>query len=523
MSERRNTTAHLPKMEILFYSLVWIVHSLLALYIAWNSSVKFRLHLFLEPSKFINGLQQDGTDSEWSLYSKSLSRILITSISHTGTFSIYIYVIDDRIQHFFSHSKILFQKQANFSTTCTITVSILAALMAILAYYCRKELIFWLIIITFMVKINLIIHFNDSIDVHYREFNYYLYSAIKILNFCIHLSRNKDTNITSSLLYRYAQYLFYPPYAIILIVLFNDFDTQMTEIEKGYSKSTNYRDLLQRLVRIILWFIVFEAILHVIHVHAIFATSPIQFNNLSEYEIASIAYINGKLFYMKYLLIFGIPSWFASIDGMKPPAGPVCISRISKYSQMWRSFDRGLYLFLKHQVYIPIVSDPSSKLFTLRRFVAMITVFLFVLAWHGTSSNYICWVLLNALEICIEWLGSAICATTFYNKLREFLGPRGERRLIAIAMLSTVVPGIFGVFFFLSRQKIGMIIFERLFLNLVLAPEYAILNLSQRSFRLAAMALHFLFLGYCYNHVCLELEKYFTSKSLEEKAKQKEL
>lgn len=70
--------------------------------------------------------------------------------------------------------------------------------------------------------------------------------------------------------------------------------------------------------------------------------------------VASVSYVNGKLFYMKYLLIFGIPSWFALADGMKPPAGPICISRISKYSQTWRSFDRGLYVFLKKQVLIQL-------------------------------------------------------------------------------------------------------------------------------------------------------------------------
>lgn len=74
-------------------------------------------------------------------------------------------------------------------------------------------------------------------------------------------------------------------------------------------------------------------------------------------EVASVAYVNGKLFYMKYLLIFGIPSWFALADGMRPPQGPICISRISKYSRMWRTFDSGLYQFLKNQVRnFPIVS-----------------------------------------------------------------------------------------------------------------------------------------------------------------------
>uniref|UniRef100_A0A914RCM3 Secreted protein n=1 Tax=Parascaris equorum TaxID=6256 RepID=A0A914RCM3_PAREQ len=56
------------------------------------------------------------------------------------------------------------------------------------------------------------------------------------------------------------------------------------------------------------------------------------------------------MFFWKYVIIFGVPSWFALVDGMTPPKPPICISRVSRYSRMWRYFDRGLYQFLKIQV-----------------------------------------------------------------------------------------------------------------------------------------------------------------------------
>lgn len=58
----------------------------------------------------------------------------------------------------------------------------------------------------------------------------------------------------------------------------------------------------------------------------------------------------GQFFHIKYVIIFGVPRLFATIDGMRPPGPPICISRVSKYSQMWRYFDHGLYEFLKNQV-----------------------------------------------------------------------------------------------------------------------------------------------------------------------------
>ncbi|VDL68473.1 unnamed protein product [Nippostrongylus brasiliensis] len=56
------------------------------------------------------------------------------------------------------------------------------------------------------------------------------------------------------------------------------------------------------------------------------------------------------MFFLKYVVLFGFPALFAYIDGMRPPAPPICISRVSLYSRMWRHFDVGLYQFLKNQV-----------------------------------------------------------------------------------------------------------------------------------------------------------------------------
>uniref|UniRef100_A0A915PJ52 Protein-cysteine N-palmitoyltransferase Rasp n=1 Tax=Setaria digitata TaxID=48799 RepID=A0A915PJ52_9BILA len=514
MLGRRSMVARLPAIEITFYSLVWIAHSVAAFYIAWSVSSNFRIKLSLKASEYLNGFEKDSADFEWACYSRSLGRILLINLSHMVLFKMCPLLLPKQLSKclllvFWIAAEIFFT-----STTCVMTVFTLAVVMSIIANYWRNELVSWCTLIIFMVKINSIVYFSKIEDVYYREFNYYLYSVVKILNFCIYLSRTKDANITLSLLFRYAQYIFYPPYAIVLIVLFNDFDAEMTEIESGRSKCMNYRPLMLRLVRIIVWFIAFETILHFIYVHALLRISPVLFSALNEYELASVAYINGKLFYMKYLLIFGIPSWFASVDGMKPPAGPICISRISKYSQMWRTFDRGLYVFLKKQVYMPLSGDLSSKYFALRRFAGLITVFLFVLVWHGTSSNYLYWVLLNTLEICMEWFGGAVSETALYSKVQNSLGPRGERRFIAVSMIATVIPGVFGVFFFLSQKEIGIIFFKRLCINSLDGILRMTLHLPGRSLKYYAIGMHFLAIGYCFNHVCLELEKYFAAKEV---------
>ncbi len=90
-------------------------------------------------------------------------------------------------------------------------------------------------------------------------------------------------------------------------------------------------------------------------------STPSLLFGLNNYEIASIAYVAGQLFHLKYTLIFGLPAFFAELDGLQPPGPPICISRVSKYSQMWRHFDRGLYAFLKQQVYLPLMGEALTN------------------------------------------------------------------------------------------------------------------------------------------------------------------
>ena len=44
----------------------------------------------------------------------------------------------------------------------------------------------------------------------------------------------------------------------------------------------------------------------------------------------------GDFFATKYMLIYGLPSALAGLDGIDAPGAPKCTARIHLYSQMWR-------------------------------------------------------------------------------------------------------------------------------------------------------------------------------------------
>uniref|UniRef100_A0A1I7WMQ8 MBOAT_2 domain-containing protein n=1 Tax=Heterorhabditis bacteriophora TaxID=37862 RepID=A0A1I7WMQ8_HETBA len=189
-----------------------------------------------------------------------------------------------------------------------------------------------------------------------------------------------------------------------------------------------------------------------------------------------------------------------------PPPAPICISRVSRYSRMWRHFDAGLYQFLKNQVYIPLMRPTLPPILSAARSAAtLIAVFGVVLAWHGSRTHYVCWVSLSACELIIEWIGKSIWISSHFQKLRIMIGERNTRRIISLCMLFTVIPGIFGVFFFLGQDGIGSTIFNEVLLSGI--HELSKGNVSIAGTNSGSVLTHLLILGYFFNNVCLDFEQ----------------
>ncbi|KAI1697794.1 MBOAT, membrane-bound o-acyltransferase family domain-containing protein [Ditylenchus destructor] len=402
--------------------------------------------------------------------------------------------------------------------SCILLIAAHVILTTGITFYLRHQAFAWVSCLVFVLKAGDWAPFSKNPSSYYREFNVYLYTSVQILNFCIYLSKRRKSGEIKSfdfrLILNYLEYLLYPMYSTVLIVLFEDFQSQMDSLRSKIAQGNSpiipsVRCILWQSIRLVFWFVFLECFLHLCGVNAYFNSPFTMLSGLHNYEKASIAYVAGQFFHVKYVFIFGLPRMFALIDGLTPPGPAICISRVSKYSQMWRYFDQGLYQFLKNQVYIPLMKSPDSNsertvFFILRRFGAMIAVFLFVLTWHGLSSNYFYWVCLSALELCIERLGrELIQQRSWWQKIKDQIGRANELRLTAIAMNATVIPGIFGVFFFLGKTGIGDHIFQRVLMD---GAKKMMSPWTIQWFDEGFVMLHLLSLGYCFNHVCLYLE-----------------
>ena len=57
-----------------------------------------------------------------------------------------------------------------------------------------------------------------------------------------------------------------------------------------------------------------------------------------------------KLIIGRYYLFYGVSILAAQVDGVDTPPPPKCTSLVYLYSDMWRSFDVGLYNYIHREI-----------------------------------------------------------------------------------------------------------------------------------------------------------------------------
>uniref|UniRef100_A0A183BXZ5 Protein-cysteine N-palmitoyltransferase HHAT-like protein n=1 Tax=Globodera pallida TaxID=36090 RepID=A0A183BXZ5_GLOPA len=461
--------------ELGIYFVVWISHSILAFLLATKASwnVGHWLDHWLEPSSYSSALSMDNSDVELKLFRRSLPNALGAFVINSAVFRLVLQLPLSKNGRSLLLIPFWFALNAYLASVQSVLLAIFctfAVLSITLLTGC--QLFAWAIAILAISKVSEWAPFSTDPSKYYREFNLYLYSAIKAINLSIFMLRNRSAvRFGRELAMEFLEYLLYPPFSTALIVLFEDFQRQFRRLNVKIER-LQIRSVIWRAFRLFFWLFVLDFLLHVSRVNAFFNSPFTLLEHLGHYEVASIAYVVGHLFHLKYFLIFGLPSLFASIDGFQPPGPPICIARVAKYSQMWRYFDRGLYHFLREQLYIPLMGlltfvtplqrQNGTKLASvLRHFVPMCAVFAFVLIWHGLSSNYCCWVCLSATALSIERIGRIVpFRRNFLGRICPKCSEATFVRLKAAWMLFTVIPGIFGVFFFLGLNGVGAFIFR---------------------------------------------------------------
>uniref|UniRef100_A0A183T3V7 Lysophospholipid acyltransferase 7 n=1 Tax=Schistocephalus solidus TaxID=70667 RepID=A0A183T3V7_SCHSO len=216
------------------------------------------------------------------------------------------------------------------------------------------------------------------------------------------------------------------------------------EITPGFKGSLTPRPLCARSLglraaRLLLWFFVWEATLHIVYPNVVLflATQPAAdvspppsvvgssvpgrfhaspYLETDRAALGGAVYLIGLQFFFAYMQLYGWPGLLSDVQvyllarrrssvaspvfNCLVPDGPPCPTHVFLFSEMWRRFDRGLYNFLKWYIYLPWLKPkepavrkksvspatlPYHPVSLVQRLQGGLLCFLFVLVFHSCN------------------------------------------------------------------------------------------------------------------------------------------
>ena len=217
------------------------------------------------------------------------------------------------------------------------------------------------------------------------------------------------------------------------------------------------KNFLMQVVRYTFWLLIGHLMLHFFYQSSIRYDMDI-LKSLGLWTLAGVGLSVGGFFNLKYVIFYGWPRPFVVEDGIdKAPLHPKCIYRIHRYTEMWRYFDNGLYLFLRKYIYQPIIGqEGQGTKGVLRKVFGATLTFTFIYLWHGISNHVMLWSIFNYLAVMTEMFATSLGKYAPYETLeKRFLSPQGQRRFHAALGAPLFVGSVLANFYFFMGSNVG--------------------------------------------------------------------
>jgi hypothetical protein len=473
----------LSDYEISFYIASWCFGVILVLYNLYRACLAYSKDLYMVDMvptwwKINQSLgRQDVSDHEWMTWKRASQ--------HVGFLVVVQIVISQVIKRSHSHRPLLLSFAVSYSVIVSMYLLgvyptlylFLQIIIIFLASFTNSALFVWFCAISYVLAqnyypLNII---NKKLFPTYDSQMYesYLTSVTSawINARCVSYSLDRiwgDVSSDESAVTSFAKltsYCFYLPTGVMgpLITYKKYHDSlwaAVRPLDRGWLRSA----LLQSF-RYLLWFCVTDISLYFFYQQSL-ALHPNIVNSLNLWALCGMGYFLGQFFHLKYVVMYGWSSHLARLDDVDAPPHPKCIGRIHLYSDMWRYFDNGLYIFIQKYLYLPLLSKmPGEGLAA--KLVASIICFSFIYVWHGTMEFVFIWSCLNFVGITCEAFAKAIGNTQRFKSLENsFLSPRGKRRFYAAVATPLFIMSALSNFYFFAGIEVGNIFARRVLLEM---------------------------------------------------------
>lgn len=464
-------SAPLPRAEIFVYWVLSFGSHLYSFYHLYKFSRDHKAGLerdFQLENGLLKGFKRDPSDFEWSFWTEWAKRSLLWSlIGHC--------VVSRLVHVFFPKLRQPALTVYGLGAACSalgikgVSVLLLHLGLSFTVALLRNPALSWAC--NLLVLSTLYIQPIQDIQRgwYQTEDEYYLLlfsvavCGLRLISFSLEYCWNPaDCDGVVQLFWLFSYTFYHPFFYNGPIITYRDYTDQMQRLTELDNKELGLGYLVLRLGRIIVWWCIAECMIHVMYMHSI-QSNETYIEILPSWALGGLALALVQFFYVKYLVLFGLPCMLATLDGLIPPRLPRCVSIMYSFTGMWRHFDEGLYRWLIRYIYVPLGGSRHGPLY---KIFSTGLAFAFVCLWHGGHDYLQYWALMNWAGVLLEnGLQSFFASSCINSIVEQNLSLVMKRRCFALLSAFSTAMLILSNLVFLGGTHVGRIFWKRVFVQ----------------------------------------------------------
>ncbi|XP_028323680.1 protein-cysteine N-palmitoyltransferase HHAT isoform X1 [Gouania willdenowi] len=472
MTKPKSSLAPLPRTEILVYWVLSFGSHLYSFYQLHQFSKEHKVGLerdFHLEEGLLQGYHRDSSDFEWSFWTEWAKKSLLGTLLGHGVISRLTNVYYPKLQ---VPALTLYGFLAAYSVLGIKGVCVLLVHLSVSfsVAQLRKPKLTWTCNLLLLSTIYVQPIQNIQRDWYETEEEYYLLlfsvavCGLRFISFSLeHCWSPLDGGAPVQLFWLFSYTFYHPFFYNGPIVLFKDYTEQMQRLTSNTSSMASaVCHMVLTSGRIVVWWFIAECMIHLMYMHSI-QSNETYIEILPPWALGGLALALVQFFYVKYLVLFGLPSMLASLDKLVPPKLPRCVSVMCSFTGMWRHFDEGLYRWLIRYIYVPLGGSRHGPLY---KMFSTGLAFGLVCLWHGGHDYLQCWALMNWAGVLVEHGFKAFLTSSYiYPIIERRFSAVMRRRCVALLSAFSTAMLILSNLLFLGGMHVGRIFWKRVLIQ----------------------------------------------------------